>query len=226
VQKVVDHQSARCIDVLSPGSPPFLLYDRSSMPQMVRFTRLLTWVTHYPHFSRLAATANEVPFEHWPFWKEVVENRLAREQATRPGLTLRELLARDFIWATGILSEVALGFRERLFAGMDFHQCVAIYRLTGDARAVAAILNNKPDFELEQPNASLGFTGPLFQYAWLRRGESAGLDQSMSTTLRHPSPDESVGTVGNVRLYPDQLVIEVFCQRPPAKPEVADFLSW
>ena len=213
VQKVLDHQSARCVDVLSPGSPPFILYDRTAMPQMVRFTRLLSWVTHYPHFSRLAGAALEVPFELWHFWKELVENRFAREQTTQPGLTLRELLARDLIWATDILRQVGLGFRERLFAGMDFHQCVAIYRLTGDGRRVAAVLDSKPDFEQEEPSASLGFARPLSQYAWLRRGESAGLDQSMNTAFQHPSPEQSVGTVGNVRLYPHQLVIEVFSKK-------------
>src|SRR5205814_543885 len=85
--------------------------------------------------------------------------------------------------------------------------------LTGDVRRVAAILESKPDFEAEEPSASLGFARPLSQYAWLRRGESARLDQSMNTAFQHPSPDESVGTVGNVRLYPDQLVIEVFSKK-------------
>jgi hypothetical protein len=83
VQKVLDHQSARCIDALSPGSPPFILYDRTAMPPMVRFTRLLSWVTHYPHFSRLGGAAQEVPLELWRFWKELVENRLVREQAAQ-----------------------------------------------------------------------------------------------------------------------------------------------
>ncbi len=141
VQKIRDHQSTWCVDALSPSSPPFVLIDRTSTPHLVRFTRLLAWVTHYPHFSRLGGAAQEVPIEIWPLWKEVIEHRLNRERAAQPGLTLRDLLAHDFPWAGQMVVELGTGYRQRLFAGTDFHQCVAIHKVTEDLERVKAILD-------------------------------------------------------------------------------------
>jgi len=213
VQKILDHQSALCTDVLSPGLPAFVLLDRASTSQLVRFTRLFAWITHYPYFSRLGGVGITVEFDIWPFWKAIWQKRLAREQAQQPGITLRELLAQNFFRAIDILTELGLDYRRRIFEGIDLHHCVATYRLAGTVYEVAAILQNKPDFEPEPPRTDTGFAKPLAQFSWLRRGESAKLDQTMIGAFKHPDPSVSVGTVGNVRLYCDKLIIEVFSKK-------------
>lgn len=216
VHKVLDLQSALCTDALAPGSPPFVLVDRSTTPRMVRFTRLLGWITHYPHFSHLGGVGLVVAMHLWPYWKEVIDNRLAAEQARQPGMTLRELLTRDFVWTTDMLADLGLDYRQRIFNSLDLHQCVATYKIVGSIHDVAAILRSKPDFEPQDAGADDGLATPLAEFVWVRRGESAELSKSLGGQFDEPSQTEAVGTVGNVRLFQDKLVIKVFSKKKHA----------
>jgi hypothetical protein len=213
VQKILDHQSTLCVDVFSPSLPAFVLMDRTCTPTLARFTRLLAWIFHYPHFSCLGGASIQIEFYIWPFWNEILEKRLIQEQAIEPDLTLREFLTQDFIWAIDVLSELGLDYRRRAFQSVDFYHCVATYRLLGAAPAVAAVLQNKPDFAPLPLQKDEGFALPLAKFTWLRRGESAQIEQSMIGVFRHSNQSRSVGTVGNVRLYRDKLIIEAFSKR-------------
>ncbi|HOW66145.1 MAG TPA: hypothetical protein P5186_24725 [Candidatus Paceibacterota bacterium] len=213
IQKVLDHQSALCADLLFPETPPFILMDRTSTPKMARFTRLLAWITHYPHFSRLGGVGIFVEYSIWGFWKELLKTRLAREQAQQPALTLREFLMRDYVWAVDVLNELGIEYHRRVFENIDFYHCVAIYRLVGTVQEVASAIQSKPDFEPEPPRKEAGFAKPLAQFSWLRRGDSAQLDKSMAGAFKHSDPSVSVGTVGNVRLYPNELILETMSKK-------------
>ena len=213
VQKVLDYQSALCTDALAPGSPAFVLVDRSTTPQMVRFTRLLGWLTHYPHFSRLGGVGLVVSTHAWRYWREVLDNRLAAERAQRLDLTLRELLTQNFIWATEVMTEVGLDYRQRIFQSLDMHHCIATYRILGSIQEVTAIMKSKPDFLLESAGEDSGLGAPLAKFAWVRRGESAELYESVGGEFEHASPPGSIPTVGSVRLFRDRLVTEVFSKK-------------
>ena len=212
VQKKLDHQSMLCLDVLHPEAAPFVLFDRAGTPQIVRFTRLFAWVTRYPHFTRLGGMAVEISKDIWPLWREVIESRLAQERVSQPGLTLEDWLNRHYLSAADMGTDLAQGYRTRMLTGADFYQCIATYRMT-KSQAVFAILKSRPDFAPEEPTAKAGRAKPLAQFLWLRRGESALYNQTQMGAPRHQTSDGSVGTLGHVSLYPDQMVVETMSKK-------------
>ncbi len=61
IQRVVDHQRTECIDIFDAERTPFIIVDRSLAGRAARFSRILGWLTHYPHFSKLGQFCHEVP---------------------------------------------------------------------------------------------------------------------------------------------------------------------
>jgi len=54
---------------------------------------------------------------------------------------------------------------------------------------------------------------PIVRYIWLRRGESAEFDKTTPATRQSAPTEESVGVLGNVLVYENQLVVEAFSRR-------------
>lgn len=61
IQRVLDHQAMECIDLFDEERGKFIVLDRNTASRAMRFARLLTWLTHFPHFSRLANNGVEIP---------------------------------------------------------------------------------------------------------------------------------------------------------------------
>ena len=210
VQRVLDGQRIQCVDLLAPEPKPFLLFDRSMASQLVRFDRLLTFVTHYPHFSRPSFYPTSIPVDMWSDWLDNVRRFWREERRTHPDLTLQDWLAENFGEAAAAIQELAQSRRRAMLDQLDLHQCVATYKLNAPRAQIEALLRGKQDFtEQPEPEAEAPFAKPLALFRWLRRGESKALEDRLVPAFRHDNPEaEGYGILGNVRVYESTLQVD------------------
>ena len=114
VRKVLDSRFLRCVDLLAPDSPPFVLWSRGAAAKAARFSRILTWLAHYPHFSRLDAQAFDVHPVIWPLWRERFEQEFGQAASAQPGLTPKLYLAQNIVECSELLFALAREHRERV----------------------------------------------------------------------------------------------------------------
>ncbi len=214
VQEVVDALALRCVDLLDPERGEFLLFDRGAAEQLVRFSRMLTWVTHYPHFSRTNGFALDLPYDIYPAWMAEISARSGAAAGNGPAPSVTGYLAGHFPEVVALVHKLAEEYRRRLFASLDVRHCVASYLLNGDAAAVEQALRARPDFEADAPPDDRQFAPPKSFFRWLQRGESAECGKAVAAQGGTPGDTSvgGVGAVGNVRLYPERLLIETFSQ--------------
>jgi hypothetical protein len=211
MQRVLDHQSLECLDVLAPGSKPFVIFDRHTASQAIRFDRLLVWVSHYPHYSRLGPAGVQVPRNLAEAFESALRARAGAGPGPEGAAALREYLRNHFGEAGLLVSEVSDAERKRVFASMDAHHCVAHFALAGERAAVRRILEERPDFEPDDDRPEPGDPPGTERYVWLRKGESAAFDQQKpSSGIVLDAFRDGVGALANVRLLPDCLVVETF----------------
>jgi hypothetical protein len=97
---------------------------------------------------------------------------------------------------------------------IDLHQCKAVYKIIGNYADIKAILDNYPDFDERERYHEEEEVSGAFYYNWLRRGQSKALEEDMPLHFRHGDErEEGVGTIGNVSLFPDKLIVEVFTKQ-------------
>lgn len=210
IQKVLDHQRTECIDVFDTKKTPFIILDRSIARRVTRFSRILGWLTHYPHFSKLGEFCHEVPHL---VYQEFLD--LIRGHAGEEGYVLDEGGCKAFMMEhlSGLLESLAVMPREKMraiFKSMDSYHCVGTYDITGRREEIRHILEAKPDFEWEDREPDEGDPPDVEYYDWRRLGESQEIEKEMAAQFRHQPGSEWVGGVGNIKLYEDRLVFEAF----------------
>ncbi len=213
IQKTLDHQTLECVDLLAEDPRPFVLIDRSMAARSVRFTRLLIWLTHYPHFSRPGGIGYEIP--------DIIRNEfmdLVGEMSGKRGKGFKESAAKA--WLAENLSELIPRLfewpREKmqtLFRSMDSHQCVATYLFDRDRETIARVLEEKPDFDWDDREPEDEDPPGTDYYRWLRAGESREIEKRMHPAFRHESDSEGVGILGNLKLREDCLIFEAFSKQ-------------
>lgn len=114
VRKVLDSRSMRCVDLLAPDSPPFVLWSPGAAAKVARFSRILTWLAHYPYFSRLDALAFDIHPVIWPLWHAQFEQQFLQAASAQPGLTPKLHLAGKIVECSELLFALAREHRERV----------------------------------------------------------------------------------------------------------------
>jgi hypothetical protein len=214
IQKILDHQRMECIDLLEPEKGSFVLIDRATAARSVRFTRLLSWLAHYPYFSRLANNGVEVPDLVFAEFMETLRDSFKKEHRKHKELVIKDYLSENFGVFCGLICDLSREKNIAALKAMDLHQCRAIYKITGSYADIKNILDNKPDFEKRQRYPEEKKVARAHYYSWLRRGQSKALEKDMPLHFQHKDErEEGVGTMGNVSLFPDKLVIEVFTKQ-------------
>jgi hypothetical protein len=107
IQKILDHQTMECIDLLNQTRPPFPVIDRrTASAGMPRFTRILTWLDDYPYFSRLGAggiiISDILRCEGMGLFEKLVRRRGKADEKT-----IKQYLLENFGEAAGVLTELA-----------------------------------------------------------------------------------------------------------------------
>lgn len=213
IQKILDYQTMECIDLLDPERGKFILLDRCTAKSAVRFTQLLTWLNHYPHFSRIANNAlylsDMIAFE---FMDTLLES-FKKELRKRRELTVKQYLSENFGHFCELLSELGREKAKAMYNNMDLHQCKAFYVLVNKFEEVKTILDKYPEFSPRERNPEEEEHLGAYYYSWLRRGASKELEQKMPAAFRHEDESRGVGSIGNVSLHPDKLIIETFTRQ-------------
>lgn len=213
IQKILDNQMMECIDLLDTARGKVILLDRNTAARAVRFTRLFTWFTHYPYFSRPENNGVEIPDSIFAEFMELAEQKFTRESKKRPGLTLKDYLSEDFGVFCGLIYELARDKSVAALERMDFHQCKAVYRIEGKFDEIKTILDTYPDFRARERNTDEEPMEGAFYYSWMRRGESKSLEKEMIAAFQHDDESQGVGVMGNVTLCPGMIIMEVFSRQ-------------
>ncbi len=218
VQRIVDAWFVECLDVLDPGAGPFRVLDRGLASGMVRFSRLLTWLIPYPHFSRVSASAIEVPYALWPDWRAAVEQRHQSARETRPNLTLKDFLAEAIVEITVLVGELNDAHRARMLASLDFEHCLTLFRYTCPRADLERVFDAKSDFERTEEGDRSPTDRALAAYNWVGRGESATLAQVTrgDAAAGTDSSAETAPVFGTVRLFEGLVAFDTFSKRKQA----------
>jgi len=214
IEKVLNHQSMECIDLLDPERGNFILIDRATAARSVRFTRMMTWLAHYPHFSRIANNGVELSDLVFTEFMDSLRDAFRKENRKHKELSIKDYLSQNFGVFGSLIYDLS---REKSIAAlkrMDLHQCRAIYKIKGNYAEIKAVLDKYPDFEQRERHPDEQDVPGVYYYSWLRRGQSKALEKNMPAHFRHgQEKDEGVGTVGNIRLFPDKLIVEAFTKQ-------------
>lgn len=213
IQKILDYQAMECIDILDLKKGTFIVLDRATASRAVRFTRLLVWLTHYPNFSRIENNGVEITDLIYEEYMEIVQKEFKKGFKRKPGFTIKDFLSENFCefceLSFGIAKEKNIAMLNRI----DVHQCRAVYKIQGSFDKIKMILDSYPDFERrEKYPEEIDVPGTCY-YSWFRRGESKALEKKMNSAFRHDGESNGVGTMGNIVLLPDKIIIEVFTKQ-------------
>ena len=187
VQRIIDQKSVLMLDLLAPGSEPFIIVDRAAAAGMVLYSRAFTWVTRYPHYSRISAHAVEIPHVLWDAWRDTIRQRWAEAAQNRPGLTLQLYLAETVLESSLLVQALADGHRDRVWKSLDFVQCLASYSFTAPVSEIEAAIKAKPEFKADEAPTDPEHPAPLAFFHWLRQGNRLNLKRSWrvrSTPIR------------------------------------------
>ena len=129
VHRVFDDLRFEVVDLLEPGSKPFLVCDRSLSSRICRFTTLIGWFFPLPHFWRsfgfATACPNLGPFGPYEVALELVRHLGGPEdRAAWP-----EWFGLNFGRFSKAFDAVSYARREEMLAGMDAEFGKAIYEL-------------------------------------------------------------------------------------------------
>lgn len=207
VQRVADARSLLCTDLLDPARPPFWVLDPGLAPAVVRFSRLLTRLTHYPHFAAPSLPTLEIPHALWTGWWEGVHARAAAaEHGTTPAElspeTVRAHLEAHLRESLELLNQLSREHRIQTLEQLGLYQCLARFQLNEPAAAVESVLRQHPALRPADlsPLPTLG--APLAGFAWWEGPPAAPRPADPAPASNPPPP------VGWFRLYPGFLVVE------------------
>ncbi|MDI6786382.1 MAG: hypothetical protein QMD92_06695 [bacterium] len=213
IQKILDHQAMECIDLLDSKQEKFILLDRNVAASVCRFTQLLTWLNHYPYFSRVANNALELTDMVADEFMEALRKSFKKESRKQPQLTIKQYLSENFGSFCRFNFELAQERTRAMLSRMDVHHCKALYTLEGKFEEVKALFDKYPEFTTQERDPEEEHCPGAYYYDWLRRGASKELEKEMPSFFRHKDESQGVGIIGNVSLYPDKLIVETFSKQ-------------
>lgn len=207
IQKLLDHQSFLCLDLLEPGSPPFVVLDRLTAHYALRFTRLQVWLTHYPHFSRIGGIGFEIGEIVWSLWHHEIERLVNDASKERPELNKKQYLAENWAQSGMLTTYLAEIVRQHMMESVDAHRCAGIYELKDTVDAVKSVLDTHLEFLPTEAPASRQFPNPLFFYRIIHRDELARAEgEQPNLETAGLSDDEQ--PIASIRLFQDRLILE------------------
>ncbi len=195
IQRLEADGTLICADLLDPARPAFPVLDRLLAPRVVRFTRLLTGLTDYTHFSALTLPTVEIPLLLWEAWWGWWQEQLAAAGPAVRGPDLLEARLGEAIqFHQALLRHYRLDYLDKL--GLLRH--LARYRLEAPAGTLEAACRQHPALRPVDPPDPFHLGPPRAAFVW---NETAPPDARPDET---PPPAEP--TV--LRLFDQHLVVE------------------
>jgi hypothetical protein len=210
VQRVADARSLVCTDLLDPARPPFLVMDRELAPSVVRFTRLLTGLTHFPHFATPSLPTVEVSHALWAGWWDWVRTQAATAAGV-PAADVSAEAVRGYLEAhlgesLAQLKQLEREHRVELLEELGLYQCLARFQLEVPLAEFEAVLHQHPALRPAALPPLLQLGAPRAAFTW-----TAGPEETPAPASAEAAPPAEPATppaLGFFRLYPDSLVVE------------------
>lgn len=214
VQNVLDNTRIECVDILDPERGKFIVFDRSTASRANRFDTLLTWLVHYPHFSRVDGSGVHLDRNFIQQFLKEMRKRSKASLRDDSDMAVRRHLACNYGEAFELIASLGREMQENILSTLDVHHCRAYYRIKSSQTEIAAILDNKPDFSPDEDREAEPDDPPGSQYySWMRLGEAKRLERYMPSVFRHKTPEDGIGSLGTVRLSTDEFMLETFTRQ-------------
>jgi hypothetical protein len=208
IQRVLDHQMLECIDMLDPESKRFVILDRTLARTAARFSHLLGWITHYPHFSKLGPYSFAVPI--W-IRREFITVILKRspDGCDEPwGSGARRYLTEHMVDTFPLMSDLSQKRTQAIISSSDLSHRTASYKIKTARQEVQHVLEAKPEFEFDDREPEEGDSPDTVYYTWLRTGVSQEIEKEMPAAFQYGSGSGMVGTVGGLKLRGNHLLFD------------------
>ena len=212
VQKILNYQAMECIDMFDPERKPFIMFDRSTASNAVRFVKIFSWLTHFPNFSRMAHSGIEITDFIVNEFMDTIKSE-TRKESKKVDFRIKDHLSKNFGKYCRLSTDLALEKRDAMLDNIDAHHCVATYGIEGKASEVGAILEKYPEFRWNDKDPEEDDPADTLYYDWVRTGESKAIEKEMHPAFHHDDESLGVGSLANVCFRPDELVIEVISKR-------------
>ncbi len=210
IQKILDDKAMECIDLLDGDRGRFIVFDRNTAGRAARFDKIVVWITHYPHFTRLACSGMRLPDTLAGSFLSEIRARTKKTRKIQSDEAVKRYLVEHFTEAFDLIAELGDILRDQMIASMDVDQCRAFYKLLAPRKEIEAILEEKPDFEIREDFEHEPDDPPdVSYYRWLRRGKAKAIEKKVRGLIQHGNEDEDgVGILGTVRLTDNELMVE------------------
>ncbi len=209
IQKIMDDKATECIDLLDPGRGKFIVFDRGTAGHASRFTTMVVWLTHYPHFTRLAGDGVIVPNDVLENFLTAIRKHAREAYDSDSDESVKHYLAEFFGKAADLVSSLMDERRNQMMSTLDADQCEASYQLRVARKGIESILKEKPDFEREDgfvPDP--GEPPDSARYLWLRRGEAKRIEEKIpALATKYGEDDSAAGILGDIRLTDNEFRI-------------------
>ncbi len=210
VQKILDHQTVECVDLLDPERGVFNATDRAMAKRVMRFSRLLTPLINLPHLVRFNMTGILIP--DFIETEELIENLKFQARSARAGSGIEKIkhfLTLNYEEISQLIAERSMEHSRAMLQRLDFYDCKAVYGLVGEYAKVKSILDGHEEFKIDEGEAKEKKTLPdSVHYVWLRVGKSKAFEKKMPSFFKHSKKSEGVGVLGSVTLFNDCLEVQ------------------
>lgn len=223
--KPLSERQFQFVDLFDPENTPCIALG-INVTSTPRYTRSLTWVCHFPHFSQVGPVGLIIPAD---LSEELISAIRARAKK-KAGLFSRgdpkKWLAENYMEAHRLVQELITARHNRMMESLDVNHCEAEYRLKVTPAAAEAKLKARNDFVSEE--ASQGRNAGMARFVWLRRGDSADAVSPLKESgLSLDASYDGAPALGNIIIKEGSLKLETFAKWKfnYAKPKIAAILG-
>jgi len=176
-QKIIDDNFIECIDLFDEKRGKFLLLDPSIVEaDMPRFTRVISWLEHYPVFVRLETHSQILPDACSHEYIDIIKQSAKARPYCDAEFPEKQYMIENFKEVSQLPVELCKQQRHEMLSNLDMKTCIAVYDMGNNREKILKIISSLPDFS-ENPDAAK----PGEQYFdWLRRGKSKAIEKNMT----------------------------------------------
>ena len=205
VQKVINRNSIKCLDLLDPEHKTFIITDNCFTKIANRFGKYLVWKFDLPCFSRLVCSVFKIESDIYDYFINSIE-----EIADENDRNITDTIAMhygDVVDALFAAHDIKRQKFLNSFRNMDLKECTIRYNFSCPLEQIEDIMDEKPDFDFNDIDPESGDPENTLHYTWHRKGESKKFDKKSG--LRMPF---GVGILANVKLMPGILEIRTMSE--------------
>ncbi|MCK4983855.1 MAG: hypothetical protein KAS17_13080, partial [Victivallaceae bacterium] len=201
----IDDNFIECIDLFDERRGKFLLLDPAIVEaDMPRFTRVISWLEHYPVFVRLETHSQVLPDTCSHEYVDIIKQSAKAKPYCDAEFSEKQYMLENFKEVSQLPVEICKRQRHEMLSSIDLKTCIAVYDMGKNRKKILKIISSLPDFS---ENLDMAGTGEQY-FDWLRLGKSKAIENDMPEAFRHDNNSEHIGILGNIILKGNSLLLE------------------